>query len=153
MGAWLSAMRAGPRTLGWRAMPWFIRQATRFSALFVGVWLLLIPFAALNLGTYSINGVPVTGPHMLMHGYPEIAPVVAVMAAMAYGGWTERLWARWLPFVFAVAVSCYLGVQPDSLGEYIPWAIAYLVFAGWYSFFKRSVAEYYSQLSTKQAAA
>jgi len=144
----ISAVRAGPRGLGWRAMPWFIRQATRFSALFVAVWVLFIPFAALNIGTYSIDGAPVSGRQFLVRGYLWLTPLLVVFCAMAYGGWTERLWARWVPFVFAVVVCAYLAVQEAFLWDYAPWAVLYLLLAGWYSFFKRSVAAYYARLAT-----
>jgi hypothetical protein len=92
MDFWTS-IRKGPVSLGFEGMPLLMRVGIIGSTLFVGVWLLFVPFAALNLGTYTINDREVTGRYFLLHAYPFLLPFCGLMAAIAYGYWTERLWA------------------------------------------------------------
>ena len=146
-------IRLGPQRLGSRAMPWLMRTGMKLSVPFVAVWLPLTPLAAFNLGTYTINDRYVSGRYFLTHVYPILLPFMGLAAAIAYGYWTERLWARPLPIFFWLAVDCVLfwdiltgeGTKADNLAVAI-WGVLYVVVAVWYCFYKRSVAEYYRAL-------
>jgi len=146
-------LRRGPERLGWRAMPGLMRTGTVVSALFVVMWLCFIPLAALNVGDYSIDERVVTGRYFLAHIYPVLLPFLALCAVLAYGYWTERVWARPLPVIFWLAVDGVLFwqiVMGEVVGgdaiEIIIWAILYVVVALWYCFYKSSVAAYYRAL-------
>jgi len=146
-------LRRGPARVGWRAMPALMRAGTVLSALFVAIWLGFIPLAAFDVGDYSLNGRTVTGPYFLAHAYPVLLPFLALCAALAYGYWTERLWARPLPVIFWLAVDGVLfweilahEVVGGEATEFVVWAILYVVVALWYCFYKPSVAAYYRAL-------
>jgi hypothetical protein len=75
-------------------MPWLMRVGTVLSAVLVVIWLGVVPLAAFDVGHYFINGRTVTGPYFLAHAHPVLFPFLAVGAVLAYGYWTEQLWAR-----------------------------------------------------------
>lgn len=144
----------GPSRLGWSAMPWTMRIGAWTSAIIGSVGLLVIPFAALNIGTYSIDDQRVSGPHFLLHGYLEWLPFLALTIAIAYGYRTERKWARTLPIFFWLAVDCDLAwqvfagdVAGNDVVAYGFFAVFYVSVALWYCWFKRSVELYYRALS------
>ena len=149
----LDHLRRGPKRLGWRAMPWLMRTGTRASALGAAVWLLFLPLAALDVGSYSIDDQAVSGPYFLIHADLELLPFIGLLHAHAYGYWTERLWARPLPIVFWLLVDAALFGQilsgevegADAIGVVV-WALLYVACAVWYCFFKPSVAKYYRAL-------
>ncbi len=156
----VSSIRRGPTILGWSAMPLLMRAGIVLSTLFAGVWLLFVPFAALDLGTYSIDEQQVTGQYFLVHAYPILAPFIVLLLALAYGYWTERLWARPLPLIFWFAVDLVLLYQVVAgfvgTGEavtYALWAVVYLGAAWWYCYQKAAVVRYYKALEEATVAA
>ena len=156
----LESIRRGPTLLGWSAIPLLMRGGAILSVLFAGVWLLFVPFAAFNLGSYSINDQQVTGQYFLLHAYPILAPFVAILLAIAYGYWTERLWARPLPLIFWFAVDLVLLyevvaglVSTVEAGTYAMWAVLYLLAAWWYCYRKGTVVQYYQALTRATASA
>jgi hypothetical protein len=56
-----SRLLDGPSRLGWSAMPWTMRIGAWTSAIIGSGGLLVIPFAALNIGTYSVDNQRVSG--------------------------------------------------------------------------------------------
>lgn len=68
-------VRRGPKRLGWRAMPWFMRKAGVASALFVAIGLLVAGLAAFNIGTFTIDDRTVSGPEFLTRVYPGGLPL------------------------------------------------------------------------------
>jgi hypothetical protein len=157
MDFWRS-IRKGPVSLGFEGMPLLMRVGIIGSTLFVGVWLLFVPFAALNLGTYTINDREVTGRYFLVHAYPFLLPFCGLMAAIAYGYWTERLWARPLAVWFWFAVDLLLLylvvaglVSSTDAVMYAFWAVAYVGAAWWYCYRKESVVRYYKALETTKS--
>jgi hypothetical protein len=148
-----SRLLEGPSRLGWAAMPWSMRIGTWISAIVGVVGLLIIPLAALNIGSYSIDSQRVSGPHFLIHGYFEVFPFLALTIAIAYGYRTEKMWARTLPIFFWLAVDCVLAWQVfhgDVAGNetiaFGLFAVLYVSMALWYCLFKRSVELYYRRL-------
>lgn len=153
VGALFGRVRRGPERLGWRAMPWLMRAGTVGSVLFAGVWVSFVPLAALNVGTYTINDRVVSGPYFLGHAGPILLPFIVLLLAIAYGYWTERLWARPLPILFWFAIDLVLLweiVTGDATGDdavaFVVWGVLYIAAALWYCFFKESVARYYRAL-------
>ena len=151
----IGCIRRGPATLGWSEMPWLMRKGAFFSALFVALLLLFIPLSIVNLGDYQVNGRHVTGPYFLTHVYPWLLPLMVLLAAIAYGYWTERLWARPLPLVFWLGVDLMLlyevvagDVTRGDAFSYAAWGAAYVVVAWWYCYRKETVARYYQALAS-----
>ncbi len=156
----VTSIRRGPTVLGWAAIPLLMRAGIVLSTLVAGAWLLFVPFAALDLGTYSIDDQQVTGQYFLVHVYPILAPFIVLLLAIAYGYWTERRWARPLPLMFWFAVDLVLLYQVVAgfvtIGEavtYAVWAVVYLVAAWWYCYQKEAVVRYYQALEDANAAA
>jgi hypothetical protein len=131
-----------------------MRLTTCASALLVAFWIAFAPFAALDVGRFTIDGERVSGPYFLAHAYPIMLPFLALLAALAYGYWTESTWARPLPIVFWSGVDVLLVRQIrvgdvaglDAIGFMIS-AMAYLAFAVWYCYYKRTVSSYYRALA------
>ena len=148
-----AGIRRGPCRLGWRAMPWLMRTGMWVSAVFAVMLTLFVPLAALGIGVYEINERSVSGPYFLSHAYPILLPFMVLLAALAYGYWTERLWARPLPIFFWVGMDIILlwevltghGTRADNL-EMAVWGAFYIIVAVWYCFYKQSVARYYRAL-------
>jgi hypothetical protein len=149
-----SRLLQGPSRLGWSAMPWAMRIGAQTSTIIGFVGLLIIPLAALNIGSYSIDDQRVSGPQFLLHGYSKAFPFLALILAIAYGYRTERTWARTLPIFFWLAVDCVLAWQlfvgevaeNDVIGLGC-FAVLYVAVALWYCWFKRSVELYYRALA------
>jgi hypothetical protein len=155
-----SRLLDGPSRLGWSAMPWTMRIGAWTSAIIDSGGLLVIPFAALNIGTYSIDNQRVSGPHFLIHGYLEWVPFLALSIAIAYGYRTERMWARTLPIFFWLAVDGDLAWQvfvgdiaSSDVIEIGFSAVLYVAIALWYCWFKRSVELYYRALGEANSLA
>lgn len=152
MNMWKS-IRRGPVALGFERMPLLMRLGIIGSTLFVSVWLLFVPMAALNLGTYTIDDRVVTGRYFLVHAYSVLLPFLGLMSAIAYGYWTERLWARPLAVWFWFAVDLVLLylvvaglVSSTDAVMYAFWAVAYVGAAWWYCYRKETVVRYYKSL-------
>jgi len=118
------------------------------------VSLALIVPAALDLGTYSINGETVSGRHFIgrLGMLWGLAGVLCLV--IAYGLFRERAWTRPLMLVFWVVVG--LGrfttrVEIGGPGAGAVVAIAWTAFcvftAGAYLYGQRRVAEYYRLLA------
>ena len=157
MNIWTS-IRKGPVSLGFERMPLLMRLGIMGSTLFAGVWLLFIPFAALNIGTYTINDRAVTGRYFLEHAYTILLPFFVLMVAIAYGYWTERLWARPLAVWFWFAVDLVLlylvvagSVTTTESVMYAFWAVVYVGAAWWYCYRKESVVRYYKALENAKS--
>ena len=154
VGLVLGRLRRGPALLGFRAMPWLMRATTCVSTALAAFWIAFVPFAALDVGRFTIDGERVSGPYFLAHAYPVMLPFLVLLAAIAVGYWTESTWARPLPIVFWTGVDVLLVRQIrvgdvaglDAIG-YIVSAMAYLAIAVWYCYFKRSVGSYYRALA------
>lgn len=149
----MSNVRRGPSILGRLALPQGIRSACWLAAGFASIWIVLVPFAALDMGTYSINDRAVSGPYFLTHVYPFIVPFLGILGTMAYGYWTEQLWARPLPFVLACAVAAFIISQLVFYGANVAESVSVVAWCGvitfaawWYCYRKRSVVAYYTRL-------
>jgi len=153
LAQFFGSIRRGPHRLGVRAMPWLMFAGIWLSAFFLFILILFIPLAALGQGTYTINNRYVSGPYFLTHAYPILFPFMLLVGALAYGYWTERLWARPLPIFFWLGIDVLLlwgiltgdDTRADNLGTAI-WGVLFVVGAIWYCFYKRSVANYYLAL-------
>jgi hypothetical protein len=153
-------VRRGPERLGWRAVPWFMRKAGVASALFVAIGLLVAGLAALNIGTFTIDDRTVSGPEFLTRVYPGGLPLLALLGALSYGYWTEKLWARPLPLILALLVDVVLlwqvrgnGLARGDAPGLMAWAVLYVVIALWYCYYKQSVIAYYRALERAHADA
>ena len=112
----LQAIARGPRILGWSRLPILMRAGMVLSALFAGIWIIFIPLAFLNIGTYRVSGRAVTGHYFLIHVYPLLLPMIALLVAIAYGFWMERRWARSLSIWFWLSLG-FLLVLPSGSGK------------------------------------
>lgn len=147
-------LRRGPALLGFRAMPWLMRLTMCASAALAAFWIAFAPFAALDVGRFTIDGERVSGPYFFAHAYPVLLPFLALLAAVACGYWTESTWARPLPIVFWAGVDVLLVRQIhvgdvtglDAIG-YLISAMAYLGIAVWYCYYKPGVRSYYRALA------
>jgi len=127
-----------------------------FAGVITSIFLVLAP---LDIGSYSINDQPVTGPEFLRRvglGY-GLAGVACL--AIAFGLYRERTWARVLMLLYWVVLGATmfgLALADTSLGNAVvvtvfgaglPFAVAY-----WYLYSKESVVAYYRALQQEESA-
>ena len=135
-------------------MPILMRIGIAWSLFFASIWVAFIPLALSNIGTYELSGRTVTGRYFLVHAYPALSPMIAVLIGIAYGFSMERRWARSLPIWFWGSLGL-LVFLPSGTGE-AGWADVVggwltlgllAALAGWYCYGKASVQEYYRALA------
>jgi hypothetical protein len=120
------------------------------------VFLVLAP---LNIGTYTINGEPVTGPEFLRRvglGY-GLAGVACIV--IAFGLYREQPWTRVLMLLYWIVLGATmlgLTLADSSIGNAIVVTVfgagVPLVVAYWYLYSKENVVAYYRALEQEQDA-
>lgn len=114
------------------------------------LFLLFIPLAALNIGSYSISNRPVSSAEFLRVGGPPFVLIGGWFAAIALGLWRDKSWSR--PLMLAYwPVSTAIGIallwnDPDLVTNIasgcIFGAIAMSI-AAWYLYRKDNVVAYF----------
>ena len=107
--------------------------------------------APFNVGTYSINGEPVSGPEFLRQAGFSFALVGALSLAIAFGLWRERTWVRplmllyWLSFPLSVLTTGAWD-WASLMGALVMAGIAAGI-AGWYLYARPNVRAYFDARS------
>jgi Predicted membrane protein (DUF2127) len=133
--------------------PGLIRFWARGFSLFALVGLGAVATAAMGRGRYTVEGVPVTAEVFLRHSGLMLGGLGLYSAALGYGFWRGRTWARPLLLLLAIGFAGY-GVQ-DVLrtrgwDRALILALADLLFVSalyWYLYRKQNVAAYYTRLN------
>lgn len=124
------------------------------------LFLVFIPLAALNIGSYSIGNRPVTGAAFLRVGGPAFGLVGGWFAAIALGMWRDKPWSR--PLMLAYwPVSTAVGIalvwnDPDLVMNFASACIFGAIsmsIAGWYLYHKDSVVAYFDACARERKAA
>lgn len=150
---WLFAVSAfRPYDQAGRRLPWLLKTVRILGVLWpagAAVMLLCAPF---NIGSYSLNGLPVSGPEFLTRGGgATLAALAAFFGAVGVGIWRGRAWTRHaLVAGFAGAFAISFVSQWERLGpdweESLGSAAVVGLIAVWYLYLKTSTRSYYRQL-------
>ena len=140
------------------AFPMGLRCGRAFCTLWVALSIAAAFLAPLDIGTYTVYGVKVSGPQFLrLAGLPMLLMSVA-MALSSYALWTHKYWFR--PAVFAAffvvpLLSTFLGPGRQPTMPALELAFYVLLAAlGWlYLYRKHTVRAYYSILRLRQVGA
>jgi hypothetical protein len=118
----------------------------------MAVTFLALPFLALfDAGTFTLNEEPVSGPEFIRAGGLAFGVVGLLFAAIAFGLWRDRPWARPLIMLFwpalIVIVIALSWDTPDAVAQ----AVGILASAGplaliawWYLYRKTNVTAYFA---------
>ncbi|HEU5211118.1 MAG TPA: hypothetical protein VFU06_17100 [Longimicrobiales bacterium] len=127
------------------------------SALFGFVVILTFIFAPLNIGSYSINNTPVTGPEFLRQVGWLFGAVGVVCIAVSYGLFKERIWTRPLMLSYWTLLGAYLlgdaigrNSSEDLIGALLFTCVT-LGSASAYLYLRKSVTDYYRTIATSEA--
>ncbi|HVE79804.1 MAG TPA: hypothetical protein VNA89_13125 [Gemmatimonadaceae bacterium] len=126
----------------------------QFASAFAGaVFLLGVPLAAFDVGTFTVHGQQVSGPEFLRRGGgPAFAATGALLLTVAVGLWRGRPWARPLMLAYwPVAGGLTIALAPAGARLEAAWttltfALAGGLLAAWYLYGRRNVAAYFGAL-------
>jgi hypothetical protein len=141
----LSTERALARELAPKPLLLVLGQ---WLSLIVGsVFLLMLPFAVFDMGTFTIGADAVSGPEFLRRAGWMFALIGGLLLGIGVGLWRERSWVRplmvgyWLAFVLIAVVS------PDDDGQSVALSVvmglAAAGVAAWYVYAKTNVRAYF----------
>jgi hypothetical protein len=111
-----------------------------------GVFLLILPFAPFDIGSYSIDGETVSGPEFLRREGIVLGGVGALLIAITYTIATREPLARELMILFWMLSAALGTLVPILRGETdfdLTWVPA-LGIAIWYLYFKPNVVLYFA---------
>jgi len=136
--------------------PLAIRILTWFAALASAGMYLSILLAILDIGPHIMGGEPVTRTEWLHIAAPLVAVIGVLMAFIAYGFATEKLWSRHVViamFGLIIIYATILGAL-NLIHHAIMWRaiINASVFGAasiWYFYFKPNVAAYFRELANR----
>lgn len=133
--------------------PFLLQVGMIGSALCGAIFVAVLVLAPFNLGTYTINGAPATGPEFLRAAGVPFGLLGTLLLAIGFGLWFERAWTRLLMIGFwGVMLALGAAQMMDGsltvsagLGGIVEMLIA-LALAGWYLYQKPNVVAYYERL-------
>ncbi len=136
--------------------PLAIRILTWFAALASAGMYLSILLAILDIGPHIMGGEPVTRTEWLHIAAPLVAVIGVLMAFIAYGFATQKLWSRHVViamFGLIIIYATILGAL-NLIHHAIMWRaiINASVFGAasiWYFYFKPNVAAYFRELANR----
>lgn len=123
------------------------------SALFSGVAAIFLVLAPFDIGSYTINDEPVTGPEFLRRAGFLFFGGAAICAAISYGLARNRSWTRPLMLVYWIVIA----IGSISLGDSgnvacsILAALFALALAALYLYAKDSVTDYYDAIRKRES--
>lgn len=122
--------------------------------------LLFVPMAAFDIGTYSIDNRPVSGPEFLRAGGPILVLLGGWLAAVAAGLWLDKPWSRWLMLAYwplSSALMIALGWNEPQFVENTASACVFgaiaMSLAAWYLYRRDNVVAYYDACARDQTVA
>jgi len=114
-------------------------------------------FAPLNIGSYSINNIPVTGPQFLRQAGWLFGAAGVVCIAVSYGLFKERIWTRPLMLSYWTLLGAHLlgdafgrKSTEDVIGALLFTCVT-LGSASAYLYLRKSVRDYYRTIATSGA--
>ena len=115
------------------------------SAMFSGLCAIFLVLAPFDIGSYTINGEPVTGPEFLRRAGFLFFGGAAICGAVSYGLAKDRSWTRplMLAYWIVIAVGSLALGEASSVACSILTALCALTIAGLYLYAKDSVTDYY----------
>ena len=134
--------------------PLLIRVGQFMSGLMGVTFLAVLAFAPFDIGEFTYNGERVSGPEFLRLAGPLFLVVGALFAAIGWGLWRNKPWARPLIMFFWMALIVLIIAvawgMPDGRGEALGTLPSLLPMAGiawWYLYRKENVVAYFAALS------
>lgn len=128
-------------------MPALVAVGGVGSALVGGLFVAFLILAPFNVGSYTINGQPVSGPEFLRQAGVSFALVGLVLLGIAIGIWREQSWARplMLSYWIAVPLAAIAGIGwdwTDLVGVVVTSALSAAI-AAWYLYGRANVRAYF----------
>ena len=134
-------------------MPGLLLLGRFGSVLAGGIFLVLLLLAPWDIGSYSINNEPVSGPEFLRRGGVAWGVVTIDLLATAYALWTEQWWSRWTMLAYWVIVAVTTWTLRENTMDGVAGVLSFLVFgcgpAVWYLFAKENVVRYFEMLERR----
>lgn len=122
------------------------------APVFGALTLLGVACAAVDVGSYTIHGEPVSGPEFLSQVGLYLGALGLLSFAIAFGIWRERPWTPWTIAAFwavSLAGAAGLGWSQSGVGGAAAGVASSLLpalLAIWYCFGKDNVVAYYHAL-------
>lgn len=114
-------------------------------------FLALLLFAPFDIGEFTYNDQAVSGPEFLRLAGPLFVIVGVLFAAIGWGLWRNKPWARplimlhWLALIaLVVAVSWSMPEGRTQALNTLPTLVPLAVFAWWYLYRKKNVVAYFA---------
>ena len=121
-----------------------------FSTLFGACFLLGFGCAVFDIGSFNIDGEPVSAREFLAHSGVILFVFGSVLLAIAFSIWKDKPWSRWMIVFFwlcgaAIGIGTSLSSADDLFQVVFSWVV-FMAISVWYLFGKRTVREYYRSL-------
>ena len=136
--------------------PLAIRILTWFAALASAGMYLSILLAILDIGPHIMGGEPVTRTEWLHIAAPLVAVIGVLMAFIAYGFATQKLWSRHvviamfgLIIIYATILGALNPIHHAIMWRAIINASVFGAASIWYFYFKPNVAAYFRELANR----
>jgi len=117
------------------------------SAFIGAVFLILLVLAPFDVGSYSINDEPVTGPEFFRRAGFSFGLIGILLVSIAVGLWREREWVRPLMLLYWVvlplSVLAGTGWQVDDLIVSLVAMAVGVGCAAWYLYARQNVRAYF----------
>ncbi len=122
------------------------------SAFFCGVSMIFLALAPFDIGSYTINDKPVSGPEFLRRAGFLFFGGAAVCGVISYGLARDRGWTRLLMLVYWVVIAVgSLGLSDGgSIARSILTSLFALAIAVLYLYAKDSVTDYYDAVIQRE---
>jgi hypothetical protein len=130
-------------------MPSLMHVGMWGSAVVGGFCALFLPLAAVGVGSYAINGEPVSAHEFLRVAGLLLAAIAGLLLAIAFAFWRERPWGRHAVLAFwlySAAAAAALAQNPLSALGSVFECLAMAAVAAWYFYGKPNVVAYYRAL-------
>jgi hypothetical protein len=134
----------------------------RFAPIYFGGWgggmCIGFPLALFDVGSFSINGEPVSGPEFAARVYPAALPLAVAAVVLAWGFHRQRPWTRKATLVLLAAVvvgSALVGLVSGAVVHALMISLfgpVQLAVIAWYFYRKRNVVAYYRSIEARAAA-
>ena len=134
-------------------MPSLMHVGLWLSGLAGALFLVMLPLAAVDTGSFSIGSEPVSGPEFLRHAGLAVGLLGALLLAVAYGFWQRRSWSRHVVMAFhlySAGAALMLATGAEAVAVALQSALLFLV-AGWYFYGKANVVAYFRHLRAVEA--
>ena len=137
-------------------MPLLLRLGMIGSALLGGIVCLFLLLAPFDVGSYTINDEPVSGPEFLTQYGLGLGAAGLLSLANGYALWREQRWSRhglllfWIPLYAGLLWDVKQHPNTENLIGIGVLAIVQYCITVWYLYGKASVRTYYASLKNKR---